>query len=149
MEQEKYSSILDEIKPEETEFAKQFVYEDQCEYWVQCPYPYSSYEASNLGRIRTKKNGHIMEPRFNESGYYRVHVTKDDGVDHDARVHRIVCLTFHGEAPSPEHTDVNHINENKTDDRACNLEWMTRAENNAWGTRTERAASTFKEKHND
>jgi len=149
MEQEKYSSILDEIKPEETEFSKQFVYEDQCEYWIQCPYPYSQYEASNLGHIRTKRNGHMMEPRFNESGYYRVHVTKDDGTDQDARVHRLVCMTFNGDPPTENHTDVNHINENKTDDRACNLNWMTRAENNAWGTRTERAAAKIKENNND
>lgn len=122
-----------------TDWSRQFEFEDQCEYWVRCPAPFSGYEASNLGRIRNAKNNHIMEPRFNQNDYYRVHVTKDDGTMMDARVHRLVCLAFYGEPPSEEHTDVNHRNEIKTDDRACNLEWMTRYDNNHYGTRDERA----------
>lgn len=114
------------------------------EYWVQCPPPYSKYEASNKGRIRYMCDNlqKILEPRFNDSGYYRVHVQKDDGTEQDARVHRLVCLAFWGEPPEGC-TDVNHINEIKTDDRPCNLNWMTRAENNAWGTRNERARETL------
>lgn len=85
-----------------------------------------------------------MDPRFNDSGYYRVHVLKDDGADQDARVHRLVCLAFHGQ-PQEGQTDVNHINEIKTDDRPYNLNWMTRYENNKWGTRDERARESLKE----
>lgn len=114
------------------------------EYWVRLPTPYSNYEASNLGRIRNV-NGGILTPRFNESGYFRVHVTKDDGTDQDARVHRLVALAFLGPAPIDK-TDVNHINEIKTDDRICNLEYMTHAENNAWGTRAERAKETMRKR---
>lgn len=43
-------------------------------------------------------------------------------------VHRLVCEAFHG--PAPEATmDVAHNNGNRTDNRAENLRWATRAEN--------------------
>lgn len=44
------------------------------------------------------------------------------------KVHRAVCLAFHGEPPSPKHV-VIHINENAHDNRAENLKWGTQKEN--------------------
>ena len=44
------------------------------------------------------------------------------------RVHRIVATAFHGEAPSPEHV-VDHIDNNRQNNRPENLRWLTRLEN--------------------
>lgn len=45
-------------------------------------------------------------------------------------VHRLVCSAFHGPCPSPEY-QVRHLNGDRADNRAVNLAWGTREENNA------------------
>lgn len=44
--------------------------------------------------------------------------------------HTIVCTTFHGPRPTPDH-QAAHGNGIKTDNRASNLRWATGAENQA------------------
>lgn len=44
------------------------------------------------------------------------------------KVHRLVCEAFHGPAPTTKHI-VLHLNEEPTDNRAENLRWGTRKEN--------------------
>lgn len=41
---------------------------------------------------------------------------------------------------------VNHKNEIKTDNRACNLEWLTSKENTNYGTRNQRAGETLRKR---
>jgi len=45
-------------------------------------------------------------------------------------VHQLVALTYLDPKPTTEH-EVNHINGDPTDNRSTNLEWLTRAENEA------------------
>lgn len=72
-----------------------------------------------------------FNPSQGISGYRRF---KHRGVEY--AVHRIVCLTFHGDAPSESHT-VDHIQKysgdflkERGDNRACNLRWATGTEQN-------------------
>jgi len=51
-------------------------------------------------------------------------------------VSHVIWEAFNG--PIPPGYEVNHINEDKTDNRLCNLNLMTRKENCNWGTRNER-----------
>ena len=44
------------------------------------------------------------------------------------KIHRLVCEAFHGSPPSSKHI-VMHLNEEPTDNRAENLKWGTRKEN--------------------
>lgn len=99
------------------------------------------YEVSDLGRVRIKehwvdvhlksgkvyrrhRNQRLMSIAKNTNGYRQVTLTKD-GVAHQIRVHRLVMETFVG----PSTLEVNHINEDKTDNRLVNLEYLTQREN--------------------
>jgi len=92
---------------------------------------YSSYEVSNLGRLKTfnwkgAKKEAILKPALDKSGYLRTVLKGDDGVSKTIKVHRIVLNTFN---PTVEILEVNHINGVKHDNRIENLEWCTRKQN--------------------
>ena len=111
------------------------------------------YEASNTGYIKSierdvlRKDGQkyhrkerILKTWVDRCGYLQVSLYDKKRKKKTCKVHRLVCEAFH------ENTDnkpqVNHINENKTDNRAVNLEWCTAKENTNHGTRNERSAKT-------
>ena len=107
------------------------------------------YQVSNMGRVKSLERKdrfgrvikeRILEPAVTHNGYLRVglHV---DGKRKMLRVHRLVCEAFH-ENPDNK-SEVNHVNEDKTDNRACNLEWSTRTENCNHGSRNERVAKAL------
>ena len=104
------------------------------------------YQVSSEGRVksleRTDSWGRtvkerILKPNVVGRGYLRV-VLYAGGKTRMFYVHRLVCQSFH-ENPGNK-PQVNHINEDKTDNRACNLEWCTRRENINHGSRNERVA---------
>lgn len=96
------------------------------------------YEVSNMGRVRNAKTGRIRKYIITTWGYTRVGLLSN-GTEKKIFVHRLVAEAFVPN-PDPEHkTQVNHINEDKTDNRAENLNWMTPKENCNWGTHNERA----------
>ena len=93
----------------------------------------SNYEAGSLGNIR-KRNGEVLKKydAHTTKGYYHnVSVRIDYGTTLTTGVHRFICTAFH---PLPADADVlkyepNHIDGNKLNNRADNLEWMTRSRN--------------------
>ena len=91
------------------------------------------------GRKRTVKE-RILKPAFDGWGYLIVTLCAG-GKRKNLMVHRLVCEAFNDNRD--EKPEVNHINEIKTDNRACNLEWCTRRENLNHGTRNERSAKTL------
>lgn len=103
------------------------------EIWKSLP-NYPGVEISNLGRIkRLETQGHpeyiVSEFAKDRDGYCRVNVKRVDKPNHymSTAVHRLVALAF---IPNPENKSaVNHKNNNRTDNRVENLEWVTPKEN--------------------
>lgn len=116
------------------------------------------YQVSNEGRVKTLekwidgvnygkpckkfRKEKILKQRV-VKGYMRVTLGKN-GKHYNYQVHRLVYQAFHGEIP--EGMQVNHIDEDKTNNIYTNLNLMTPKENMNWGTRIQRAAEKCKKK---
>lgn len=106
------------------------------------------YEVSNMGRVKslnyrkTGKEG-IMKATKDSHGYLQVHLSKDGKVK-NCYVHRLVATVF---CENPEgYTEVNHINEIKSDNRAENLEYCSRSYNNTYNGRAKKVGKKAAEK---
>lgn len=116
------------------------------EHWKDIEGYDGMYQVSDLGNVRSldriNSYGRFVKGRprkqfiNNATGYCYVNLSKGGKVA-NLLVHRLVALAF-VENPNGKPT-VNHINENKQDNRAQNLEWMTLPENLQYGTHNERS----------
>ena len=103
------------------------------------------YEVSDQGRVRSldrvvkckRPFGGISErpqagkvlslgTRTNNNGRKFAHISKG-GVSRSPLVHRLVAAAFIG--PCPKGFEVDHVNGDPLDNRACNLEYVTHEEN--------------------
>lgn len=101
-----------------------------CEIYKDIP-GFSLYQINGSGNIKNKETGHIIKPRINKDGYYKVILYKDHKKT-TMLVHRLVALTFIGNPDNKP--QVNHKNEVKTDNRVSNLEWCDAKYNSNYGT---------------
>ena len=88
------------------------------------------FQASDTGRIFSLKTSACLMESKNAAGYLLVCISGGTVLypkHGQVPVHRLVCLAFHGKQPSPNHT-IDHINRNRSDNRAVNLKWATRKE---------------------
>lgn len=98
------------------------------------------YEVSNLGNVKSLCAGRwhkemMRKPVKDKDGYLTV-VLKKYGKYKCFKVHRLVAQAF---IPNPnELPQVNHIDEDKTNNTNGNLEWCTSQYNNAYNDRPKR-----------
>lgn len=86
------------------------------------------YSVTNKGEIFSHVSGRFLRLKPHDAGYYAISLTDGNGGVFDKLVHRIVCEAFNGPAPYGKEF-VNHIDGNKRNNDACNLEWCSREEN--------------------
>ena len=108
----------------------------------------SEGRVKSLGRTIIKKDGRkqtvkerILKGTPDKDGYLKIGLSGSMGKQKWFQVHRLVGEAF---IKNPdEKPQINHINEIKTDNRACNLEWCTCKQNLNHGTRNERVAKAL------
>ncbi len=89
------------------------------------------YEVSTDGNIRNFRNKKQLKPQRSGNGYFKVNLCKNGYVRH-LWVHRLVAEAFlSNEDNLPV---VDHVDGNKINNRADNLEWCSQKENSvrAW-----------------
>lgn len=106
------------------------------------------YEVSNLGRVRSLdrmvmmvnkgvlckslRHGRILNPCLVGDGYCNVNLFKNGKGKHHL-VHRLVATAF---IPNPENLpEINHKDENKTNNVVSNIEWCSSQYNGSYGNR--------------
>lgn len=81
-----------------------------------------NYEASDTGLIRNAKTGREVKQYVGKDGYLRTQIAGKTRT-----VHRLIACAF--VAADPGKDFVNHKDGDKKNNRADNLEWVTRSEN--------------------
>ena len=117
------------------------------EYWRDIEGYEGLYQVSNLGRVKSLKDCYgkdrekILKPRKDKYGYLTLSLCKN-GVKKSFTVHRLVAQAFiHN--PNPNHyTQVNHLDENRTNNKLSNLQWCTCQENLNYGNRVKNYIKT-------
>ena len=104
------------------------------------------YQVSNMGRILSMKKGtpYILKPYPTRQGYMMVRLYENGGKRNyrDYAVHRLVAIAF---IPNNDgKPEVNHIDGNKANNCADNLEWCTPKENMAHSWEKGLSNNTYK-----
>ena len=113
------------------------------EIWKDIPIYKGTYQASNLGNIRSlyrtityKTNdgnvhhkfckGKLLKQRISNTGYFRTPINFN-GFKRDISTHRLIAITF---LENPNNfPQVNHIDGNRLNNKVENLEWVSMSEN--------------------
>lgn len=88
------------------------------------------YEISSFGKVRSIRRNKILKTEISPKGYERVGLMKQ-GKRKVYRVHRLVAEMFI-ENPC-NYPQINHIDENKTNNIVNNLEWCSAKYNMNYG----------------
>ncbi len=110
------------------------------EIWKDIPGYNGTYKVSNRGRVKRITGQGVekyVSPIAQDSGYAHVQLSKNGKVQ-QVLLHRLVAEMFCSAGKHPGATQINHKNENKLDNRACNLEYSTPKENTNYGTAIKR-----------
>ena len=97
------------------------------------------YEVSDQGRVKSIGYGkeRILKPALTPQGYLQVSLCKNGEIKR-CLVHRLVSKTF---IPNPDNLpEVNHKDENPSNNKVENLEWCDQKYNNNYGTHNQRMA---------
>lgn len=101
------------------------------------------YQISNFGNIKSadrerlgrggsirKCPGRILKPKINNKGYYQVDLFNSENKSKRFLIHRLVAEAFLDN--SNNYDQINHIDNDHTNNHVDNLEWCNNYQNNLW-----------------
>lgn len=90
----------------------------------------------NYGKVR------LLKPRITKTGYHRVGLSLNGKLKWFF-VHRLVWTTYHQQVV-PKGFQINHIDENKSNNHYSNLNLLDPLGNSNWGSRNDRISESMK-----
>ena len=87
------------------------------------------YEVSNFGNVKSLINDMILSPGLSNN-YYTVDLCKD-GKGNSMRIHVLVAMAFLGHEPDGYKIVVDHIDNNKLNNKLTNLQLISHRENSS------------------
>ena len=87
---------------------------------------FPNYIIGDHGTVKISATGKTMRCQTDKDGYQVIGLTRS-GKQHQRKIHRLVAIHW---LPNPDNKpDVDHINNDKTDNTIHSLQWLTREEN--------------------
>ena len=103
------------------------------EIWKDVPQHEGRYQVSDLGRVRSLRwsKETILKKRVNTKGYISAVIYKDSNTRKEFQVHQLVMMAFKGHVPCGMKLVVDHIDNDKKNNRLDNLQIITNRENSS------------------
>lgn len=101
---------------------------------------FDCYEIHNDGKIWSKYYKRFIKGNVWTNGYIVAKFKLKDGTRYPILWHKVIWQYFNGDIP--EGMQINHIDEDKTNNALSNLNLMTPEQNSNWGTRNERVSKS-------
>jgi hypothetical protein len=104
------------------------------EIWKDIPEYEGLYQVSNLGNVRSlnfnkTKKVKLLKKGLNANGRYRVGLSKNGKHRGNAKIHQLSAMAFLNHKPCGHKIVVDHIDNNKENDKLYNLQLLTSREN--------------------
>lgn len=113
----------------------------ECEIWKDICGFGNKYQVSSCGRVRNKTTGRLLKHGLRKNRYIYVTLYERwNGYKRSIPVHRLVAFAFVKNPCPDKYNEVNHKDENPSNNHVSNLEWCDRYYNVHYGTAIARKA---------
>lgn len=93
--------------------------------WKPMPAPYSKYMYSTSGQLC--RDGKVLKPSMNPSGYLKVTISNDSGIQETKKLHTLIAFGEYG--IRPDGYDIAHLDNNKLNCCPSNLQYQSKSQN--------------------